>query len=88
MIDFKELLELIAQTFFGGSMEIAGIVVYSLVIMIVLAITKRAFVTLVVSLPVTFVFSYMGFLPTELMILLIIVAVIGMAYSSRGLWRE
>ena len=88
MIDFNQLLELIGNTFFGGNAEIAGIVVYSILIMVVLAITKRAFVTLVVSLPITFVFAQLGFLPAEMTILLIIVAVIGMAYSSRGLWRD
>lgn len=88
MMDITELLDVIGNTFFGGNSELAGVVVYSILIMVVLAITRRAFITLVVSLPITFVFSELKIIPTELMILLIIVAVLGMAYTSRNIWKD
>ena len=88
MMDLTDLMDVIGTTFFGGDAQIAGIVIYSILIMVVLAITKRAFVTLVVSLPITFVFSMLGVLPQELMVLLIIVAVLGMAVTSRNIWRD
>lgn len=88
MMDFTELMDIVGNTFFGGDSTVAGVVIYSIIIMAVLAITRRAFVTLVVSLPVTFVFSTMKILPQELMILLIIVAVLGMAVTSRHIWRD
>lgn len=88
MMDITELLQIIGDTFFGGNAELAGVVVYSILIMVVLALTRKAFITLVVSLPITFVFSELKIIPTELMILLIIVAVLGMAYTSRNIWKD
>lgn len=79
-------MEIIGDTFFGGDTTLAGIVTYSIIIMVILALTKRAFVTLLISLPVTFVFSQMGVITQDLMILLIIVAVLGMAMTSRNMW--
>lgn len=88
MMDITELLQIMGDTFFGGNAELAGVVVYSILIMVVLALTRKAFITLVVSLPITFVFSELKIIPTELMILLIIVAVLGMAYTSRNIWKD
>lgn len=88
MIDFQSLIELLGDTFFQGDTTLAGVAIFTLLLMVVLALTKKAFVTLIVSLPLTFIFSQMGILPTDLMILLIIVAVLGLAYTSRNVWKD
>lgn len=88
MMDVKELMDIIGNTFFGGDAQIAGIVVFSIIVLVILALTRRAFITLVIVLPVTFIFTSLGVLPQDLMILLIIVAVLGLAMTARGIWRE
>ena len=88
MMDMNGFIQLVADTLFGGDVTIAGIVIYSMVLLVVLALTRKAFVALLVSLPVTFVFTQMNIISQELMIMLIIVAVLGMAYTSRTMWKD
>lgn len=88
MMDFNTLIQLIGEQFFNGDVTLAGMAVFSLVIMVVLALTKKAFVTMVVALPLAFIFNQLGVLSSDLMILLIIVAVLGMAMTSRNMWKD
>ena len=88
MMDLNGIIDVLASTFFGGDTVVAGIVIYSMVLLIILALTRKAFITLLISLPVTFVFTSLNVLSQEMMILMIIVVVLGLAYTSRGIWRD
>lgn len=88
MISFNELIELIGNSFFDGSFEIAGVVVYIMAILGVLALTKDVFIALIVGMGITLLFSLMGVLSTEIAILMIIVSVLGLAYTSRNVWSH
>lgn len=88
MISFNELIELIGNSFFDGSFEIAGVVVYIMAILGVLALTKEVFLSLIVGMGITLLFSMMGVLSTEIAILMIIVSVLGLAYTSRSVWSH
>lgn len=88
MISFNELIELIGNSFFDGSFEIAGVVVYIMAILGVLALTKEVFIALIVGMGITLLFSLMGVLSTEIAILMIIVSVLGLAYTSRSVWSH
>lgn len=88
MISFNELIELIGNSFFDGSFEIAGVVVYIMAILGVLALTKEVFIALIVGMGITLLFSLMGVLSTEIAILMIIVSVLGLAYTSRNVWSH
>lgn len=86
MITINNLVDIVANEFFSGSIEIAGLAIFSLVMGLLFALTRDVFQTLILSLPVTFIFSSFGFLPNDLVILLIIVAVLGLAMSAKRLW--
>lgn len=86
MITINELVSIVGAEFFGGSIELAGLAIFSIVLGLLFAMTRDVFQTLILSLPVTFIFSTFGFLPNDLVILLIIVAVLGLAMSARRLW--
>ena len=86
MITINELVSIVGAEFFGGSNELAGLAIFSIVLGLLFALTRDVFQTLILSLPVTFIFSTFGFLPNDLVILLIIVAVLGLAMSARRLW--
>ena len=88
MISFNELIELIGNSFFDGSFEIAGVVVYIMAILGVLALTKEVLIALIVGMGITLLFSLMGVLSTEIAILMIIVSVLGLAYTSRSVWSH
>ena len=86
MITINELVDIVANEFFSWSIEIAGLALFSIVMGLLFALTRDVFQTLMLSLPVTFIFSSFGFLPNDLVILLIIVAVLGLAMSAKRLW--
>ncbi len=85
MITINELVDMIAGSFFGGSMTTAGLVIYVLVMGLVFAFTKNVFQTLIIAIPITFMFSgpMLGLLPTDLVLILCVVLVLGLAMTSK-----
>ncbi len=89
MLSINEILDLIAGTFFDGNSDMAGIVMYIAVLVLVITVSKgNAFYALLVGMAATLLFSTMGVLSTEMAILLSIVSVLGMAYTARNIWRD
>lgn len=88
MIDLQTLIQIISDNLFGGNTTIGGIIIMAMALLVIAAIVRNAFVTLVISLPVAFIFSTLNIIPQEMMILMIIVAVLGLAYTSRNMWRD
>lgn len=87
MISFADFQEIFATSFLDGDMAIAGILIYAAVMIIIFAVTKNTTHSLLISLPITLVFSMLNILSTDLMILLIIVTVLGLAFTTKGVWR-
>lgn len=85
MINLTQLQGLIADAFFGGDTGIAGMVIFAVVMMIVFAIFGKDNIMLsfVMMLPVTLIFSALKILPDSMAILLIIVAVAGLASTYK-----
>ncbi len=85
MIQPNQFFEIIGASFFGGNTEIGGLVVFVIILALIFGFTRNVFQTLVIALPVTFLFSGSGFgvLPTDLVLLLIVVIVLGLALSSK-----
>lgn len=87
MVDLADIQDLIAVGFLDGNTAIAGIVIYIGVLIVIFALSKNVVNTLLISLPVTLIFSMLGILSTDVMILMIIVTVLGLAYTTRNAWR-
>ena len=69
--------------------QIGGIVIYIAVLAVMLVLSKKNINTaLILSLPVTLVFTTLGILSSDVSILLIIVTVLGLAYKTREIWRD
>lgn len=77
-----------AAAFLDGNLGIAGIVIYAVVLMVLFGLTRKTTQTLVISLPVTLIFSYLGILTNDVMILMILVTVLGLAFTTRDIWRS
>lgn len=88
MITLNDLQTILATSFFDGNSIIAGIVIYCAVLALVFCTTKKPTYALIIALPVTYVFSLLGILTNDVMILLIIVTVLGLAYTTRSIWRD
>lgn len=89
MLSLNDLQDLIGINFFDGNSQIGGIVIYIAVLAVMLVLSKKNINTaLILSLPVTLVFTTLGILSTDVSILLIIVTVLGLAYKTREIWRD
>lgn len=89
MIDLNDLQTLIGNSFFDGNALIGGIVIYTVVLAVIFVLSKKNTTTaLILSIPVTFIFTALGIINTEITILLIIVTVLGLAYTTRNVWRD
>lgn len=89
MLSFQEVQELIANEFLDGSMELAGIGIFIVAVLVVFGLTNRnTYMALIVGMGVTIMFSLMGVLSAEVTVLMIIVSVLGLAYSARSVWRD
>lgn len=88
MLDLANITQIVADNFTGGNTEIAGMLIFTVCLAIVFVFVRKVFAALVISLPMSFIFSTMGIVSQELMILLVIVAVLGLAVSSRKVWSD
>jgi len=80
---------MIAANFFDGNADLAGFVMFGAVILLILAITKgNTFFALIAGMVAAMFFTATGILSTELAILLIIVSVLGLAYTSRSVFND
>jgi len=85
MINLTQLQGIIADAFFGGDVGIAGMVIFAVVMMVIFAIfgTEHIMLSFVMMLPITLIFSALKILPDSMAILLIIVAVAGLASTYK-----
>lgn len=78
-----DLIDIVSTNFFGGDTTIAGLIIFSIVIIGIFVLTKHALVGFISMIPITLVFSYLHMLPDTLMIILIVVSVLGIAITGR-----
>lgn len=84
MITLTDIQNMLGDSFFNGDLTLAGLALFAIAIIIIFALTKNVFQSLVIGLIVTGIFSYMGILTSDMMILLIIVIVLGLAMTARN----
>lgn len=84
MITLTDIQNMLGESFFNGDLSLAGLALFAVAIIIIFALTKNVFQSLVVGLIVTGIFSYMGVITSDMMILLIIVIVLGLAMTARN----
>lgn len=89
MLSFEDIKTMIAVNFFDGNGDLAGIIMFMAVIGLILAVTKgNTFYALIMGMIASLFFSAVGIISTEITVLLIIVSVLGLAYTSKGIWAD
>ncbi len=88
MLSIFDLQDLVSTEFFDGDLQLAGMCMYVLVLVAVFALSRKTSQTLIISIPVTLIFSVLGVLSVDLMVLLIIMTVLGLAFTARNVWRD
>lgn len=86
MIDFDTVIRILGDTMFDGNIGIGGTVVLVVILAVVMAITRKALTTLVLAIPLIMIFAVMGYLPSEIGIMMLVVVALGIAMESRGVF--
>lgn len=84
MLQFSDIQVLFADVMFGGNTTIAGLIMFAITLGIIFAVARNLTATLIISLPITLVYSTLNIISGDMMILIIIVTVLGLAMVSRG----
>lgn len=87
MISINDFQELIADSFFMGDLGIAGMVMFCCVMCVVFALFGMDNLTgaFILMIPLTLVFTSLSILPETMAILLIVVAVMGLAVTAKNI---
>ena len=89
MISAADFQELLANSMFSGDLAIAGIIMYVAVLAIIFSIFYKSYhVALIISIPLTLVFSLLGVLPQEATVLMIVIAVLILAMGAKKTFGE
>ena len=82
MITFTTIQEVLAENFFDNNMMIAGLIMYTVFLALAFAVTKNLVAVMLISIPVTLIFASMNILTGDLLIVMIIVTVVGLAMAA------
>lgn len=84
MIQFTDIIQIVADSFFGGSLYVGGVVVLMGLLAIIMVISKKLITTMILGIPMIMMFSYLRVLPDEITLVMLIVIVLGLAYTARS----
>ncbi len=87
-IDLSDIVNMLANSLFNGNVTIAGMVIFITVLALIFALFRDLKISLIISMPVALVFNQLNVLDTNMMILLIIVAVLGLAAQGRLAYKD
>lgn len=82
-IQIPDLIQMVADGFFMGNTEIVSMMLFVAVLATIFVFVHNAFMALLIGIPVALVFRSMGVLSSDLMVLLIIISVLGLAATAR-----
>lgn len=89
MISLNDIQNIIADSFLNGDLTIAGLIMFTVVLGVLFTIFNRnIFTALLLSLPVTLIFSLLGVLSSDMTVLLIIITVLGLAITSTTVFNR
>lgn len=83
MMSISELQQTIAITLFDGNNTIAGLAMFAVVMLLIFTLSRRVYTSMVLTLPVSFIFWMLDVITTDMMIVLIVAALLGMALYSK-----
>lgn len=87
MIQFQDFIQIVSDSFFGGSLYVGGVIVLVVILAVIMAFSKKVTTTMIIGIPIIMVFSYLRVLPDEITLVMLIVIVLGLSYSARGVFR-
>lgn len=80
MITIDQFQSILADGLFAGNEVVAGLVIFILTLAMIFVVLKsNIFASLVVAIPIAFVYSLLGILGSDMLLLLIVICVLGLA---------
>lgn len=86
MISLDTIIEILGDTVLNGNTGVAGTVVLVGILAFIMAISKKLMPTMVLALPLIMVFAILGFLPSEIGIMMLIVVALIIGLEARGVF--
>ena len=84
MITIDQFQSILGDSLFGGDATVAGLVIFAVTLAVVFMVLKRnVFGSLLIAVPIAFVYSLMGILSTDLMVIMIVICVLGLATAGK-----
>ena len=85
MMDLNGFTQVVAVGFCDGNLTTAGLIIYAAIIMVIIAVISRYSIVaaLIAVLPVTIVYSMLGTLSGNVMILILIVDILGLGVYAK-----
>ena len=82
------IVGILGDVLFGGSSSIAGVVLFAIILAVLFAIIREPLPVVLLGIPVLAIFTLLGILDMDMVILLIIVVTVGLALIARKMWRD
>lgn len=84
MITLDQFVSIVGDSVFAGNVGAAGIVIFAFTLAVIFVLMKKnVFASLLIAIPTAFVYSMLGVLSTDMMVILIVVCVLGLATVSK-----
>lgn len=84
MLDLDTLIRITSDTLTGGNIGIAGTLILIGILAVLMAVTRKTQITLVLAVPLIMIWAVMGYLPSEIGIMMLVIVALIIAISSRG----
>lgn len=82
------IIQVIGDALFDGNASIAGVVLFAIILGVLFAIIREPLPVVLLGIPIMGVFTLLGLLDMNMVILLIIVTAVGLALIARNMWRD
>lgn len=82
-LQISDWLQLVADSFLNGSVEVAAMCLFVIVVAAVFILMKSVFQSLVVGILVAMIFRALDVLSSELMVMIILISILGLAATAK-----
>lgn len=86
MIGLDTIITILGEVFLGGNTAMAGVLVLICTLAFVMIMVKKTLVTMALAVPLIMMFAVMGYLPSEIGIMMLVVVALGIGLESRGVF--
>lgn len=88
MLSLGDITNIVADSFMDGNSDLAGMAIFLVAMLVIMAFTRTPWKSLLAGIPLAFIFAGMGVISGNMLVILIIVCILGLAMTARGVWSK